>query len=67
MTDEIMVEPISLVEQYVGRRWSIAMATALLILILAYFGQTTLAEMMAGGWLVIIGGLFKDYSTEKTG
>ena len=66
MADEIVVEPISYVEQYIGRRWSIAMATALLILILAYFGQTTLAEMMAGGWLVIIGGLFKDYGQEAT-
>ena len=58
-------EPPSLIEKYFGRRWSLAMATAILIVIMVYFNQKDVALLLAGGFVGALGSLFPQYNRES--
>jgi hypothetical protein len=60
-------EPLSVVERYVGRRWSLAIVTGLLIIVMVQYNQKDIALLLAGGFVGVLGSLFPQYAQEKKG
>jgi hypothetical protein len=53
-------EPISLIEQWIGRRWSITIALMLMIIVLVGLKEVGIAQTVVGFLGIIIGYFFKD-------
>jgi len=58
-------EPMSLIEQYVGRRWSLTFLVMAMIILLVLMGQAELANTAMGFLALILGYFFRDIAESK--
>jgi hypothetical protein len=58
-------EPMSYIEQYIGRRLPLAMMVIILVSWLAYIGQDVAASFVGGAFMIIMHGYYDDVSSEK--
>jgi predicted permease len=58
-------ESMSLVEQYIGRRWSLTFLIMLMVVLLVQMKEANLANTAMGFLAIIIGYFFRDIAEEK--
>jgi hypothetical protein len=58
-------EPRSKIEEYIGRRFPLAVIIIALISYMAMTGHDTVATAMGGAFMIIISSYFSDVSKEK--
>lgn len=58
-------EPMSVIEKYIGRRWSLTFMVMFMIILLVQMGQADLANTAMGFLALILGYFFRDIAESK--